>query len=67
MGRILARIISIDLTLALDSKSFGKDLIKNSVEQVRSEVLGLLTSFTHKANTEFVEDYSGSRWQNAVA
>lgn len=67
MGRALARIISIDLTLALNSKSFGSELIKNSVEQVRSEAVSILSNFTQGPEANFVEDYSGARWQSAVA
>ena len=46
---------------------FNKDLISNSIDQVRSEALAILSSFTEGLTVNVVEDYQDSRWQNAVA
>jgi len=67
LGRVLARVISIDFTLDLDKPGFSTDLVKSSVEHVRGEVLALVSSFTESLPVNFVEDYRDSRWQNAVA
>ena len=66
MGKVVARIISMEFTMKLEGLSFNKDMIKNSLETVRIEVNEHLSSVKENFKANFIEEYSESRWQNCL-
>ncbi len=65
LGQALGRMISMEFTLNLGDEGFNADLIQNAIENLRSEINELLTSFMAETRATFVEDYElSSSWLN---
>ena len=68
LGQILSRIISLQLTLKLGEKGFNQQLIKSTVETLRTDVKGMMGSFRTADDSEVVEDYGeSSSWLQAFS
>ena len=67
LGRILGRVISMELTIELGDRGFRSDLISNCLQVFRKEVDGRVTAYRDHEPTEVVEDYvEGSAWLDYV-
>jgi alkylation response protein AidB-like acyl-CoA dehydrogenase len=67
LGRILGRVITMEMTIEMGDRGFRSDLISNALNLFRTEVKGLVTSFRERTTTGVVEDYSdNSSWLDLV-
>jgi alkylation response protein AidB-like acyl-CoA dehydrogenase len=67
LGRILGRVISMELTIELGDRGFRSDLISNCLQVFRKEVDGRVTAYRDHEPTEVVENYvEGSAWLDYV-
>lgn len=65
MGKVLSRIVSMDLVLRMGENGFRTDLIDGAVSMLRHEISNLINTFSYKQNTNVVEDYEeNSIWFN---
>ena len=68
LGRVLGRIISMELVLNLGDLGFRRDLITNGVTVLRQEIACLLNAYTHGQTVLAVEAYEdNASWLNLVA
>ncbi len=67
LGRILGRVITMELTIELGDRGFRSDLISNCLQVFRKEVDGQVTAYRNHKLTDVVEDYAeGSAWLEYV-
>jgi len=67
LGRILGRVISMELTIELGDRGFRSDLISNSLQVFRKDVNSRVTTYRNPELTDVVEDYvEGSAWLDYV-
>ena len=67
LGKILGRVISLEMVLTLHHSGFRSDLINNCAENLRQEVESLITSFQNMSQPAWVEDYASSpHWSNNI-
>ena len=63
LGQMIARLISMNMTIELGIKGFNKEMIANSLVTLQHEVHAIATSYNMIKTADFIEDYqSGSRW-----
>ena len=63
LGKVMSRIVSMDMVLALGEKGFRQDLVDNAVVEIRHEIAGLLGSFNNTDTPQIVGDYKDrSSW-----
>lgn len=60
LGIALSRLISIEFTLRLGDKGFNKELINNTVESLKADVRGMISTFSHPNKVDVVEYYQES-------
>ena len=58
LGKVMSRIVSMDMVIALGEKGFSQYLVDNAVVEIRHEIAGLLGSFNNKDAPPIVDDYS---------
>lgn len=67
-GRVIGRIITMELVIDLGARGFRQDLVGNALEQFRTEVAGLFAVFRENARTKPVEDVvPGAGWLQQLA
>ena len=67
LGRIVSRIITMDLTLTLGERGFRKDLVESCLQVFREDVDQLLASYRSPDRPLPVVDYQdGSSWLRCV-
>ena len=67
LGRMLGRIISMELTIELGERGFRSDLVSNCLAEFKQDVLSLLSSYRSGEITQVVEDYvESSSWLSFV-
>lgn len=67
LGKILGRVISLEMVLSLHNTGFKSDLINNCAKHLRHEVETLITSFQNMGTPDLVEDYATSlHWSNGI-
>ena len=67
LGRILGRVVSMEMMIEMGDRGFRSDLISNALSVFQSEVSGLLSSFQAKSATDVVADYvEGGSWLDCV-
>lgn len=67
LGRILSRVISLELTLRLSDSGFNRKLIDNTVQTLQREVKQIATSFASTDTPDVVEDYEeSSSWLDTL-
>ena len=65
LGKILSRIVSMDLVLKMGENGFRKDLIDGAVSMLHQEISHLMDAFSFKQNAMIVVDYEDdSLWAN---
>lgn len=63
LGKVLGRIVSMEMTLKLGESGFNSDMISNSLKVVRAEIKSLLTSFSSNEEPSIIDDYQqDSSW-----
>ncbi|HET7839197.1 MAG TPA: acyl-CoA dehydrogenase family protein [Rectinemataceae bacterium] len=64
LGRIIARVVSVEFLLRLGSGGYDAGLIENAIEVLREKVGMIAAGFREGAAVPLVEDYAGARaWQ----
>ena len=67
LGRVLGRVITMEMIIEMGDRGFRSDLISNALNQFRTEVRGLVESFRERTDTSVVEQYvDGSSWLDYV-
>jgi alkylation response protein AidB-like acyl-CoA dehydrogenase len=67
MGRVISRIISMEMVMKLGEKGFREDLINNGIAMLRTEITSLMSHFKVTDNTQVVENYQqDSSWFSFV-
>jgi alkylation response protein AidB-like acyl-CoA dehydrogenase len=67
LGRILARVVSVELLLRLASSGFDAALVENAIETLRDKVRTIAAGFQAGTAVPLVEDYGlGPDWQSCV-
>jgi len=63
LGKIISRVVSANQVSDLGNKGFRSDLIQDSLESIKHEISGLVSSFNFQTSTSPKEDYkSNSSW-----
>jgi alkylation response protein AidB-like acyl-CoA dehydrogenase len=63
LGRVLSRIMTMEMTIELGERGYNADLVRNALEELRMEVRGMLETYRTGGLTAVVEDYrSGRDW-----
>ncbi|MFZ4520439.1 MAG: acyl-CoA dehydrogenase family protein [Bacteroidales bacterium] len=57
LGKVISRIVSMDMVILLASRGFRQDLIDNAIVEIRNEIAGLLGSFNMMVSPAVVDDY----------
>jgi alkylation response protein AidB-like acyl-CoA dehydrogenase len=67
LGRILGRVVTMEMVIELGDRGFRSDLISNGLQSFKSEVDGMLESYLSGSDAEVIEDYGeGSGWLDFV-
>ena len=67
LGRLISRIVSMELAIELGDRGFRGDLVSNCVDVLRQDVEQLVASYHSAQNAEPVEDYEeDSSWLSVV-
>jgi len=65
LGKVMSRIVSMDLVLKMGENGFRKDLIDGAVSMLHQEISHLMNAFSFKQNAMIVVDYEDdSLWAN---
>ncbi len=63
LGKVMSRIVSMELVIALSSRGFRQDLIDNALVELRHDISGLLGAFNSQFLPAIVDDYKDhSSW-----
>lgn len=63
LGQIIARLISMNMTIELGIKGFNKEMISSSITTLQHEINAIASSYNMIKTADFIEDYkTGSRW-----
>ena len=60
LGKVMSRIVAIDMVISLADKGFRQDLSDNAIVEIRHDIAGLLGSFNMMITPDIVEDYNES-------
>jgi len=67
LGRILGRVITMELVIELGDRGFRSDLISNCLQSFQKKVEGLLASYQRGESPSVIDDYvDGSAWLDFV-
>ncbi|MEI6062551.1 MAG: acyl-CoA dehydrogenase family protein [Bacteroidota bacterium] len=67
LGKVLSRIVSMEMVIDLGIKGFNPELISNSITMLKQELNHLMSSFSFSNNTLVLADYQDdSHWRNFV-
>ncbi|WP_319415138.1 acyl-CoA dehydrogenase [Marispirochaeta aestuarii] len=67
LGRILGRLISVQMVMTLVDRGFRQDLAENCLEIMKRRIQSLLGSFADSREIQLIEDYeAGSAWLGFV-
>ncbi|PSQ97073.1 MAG: acyl-CoA dehydrogenase [Bacteroidetes bacterium SW_9_63_38] len=67
LGRILGRIVTMELVIELGDRGFRSDLISNCLQVFKTNAEGLLAGYHETKQTSVIEDYvEGSAWIDFV-
>jgi alkylation response protein AidB-like acyl-CoA dehydrogenase len=67
LGKVLSRIVSMEMVIDLGLKGFNPDLIANSIQMMKQELNNLMASYSFTNTTLVLADYKeDSHWRNFV-
>lgn len=65
LGRVIARLVSMEYVLDMGALGYRKDLIENCVEVMKLDISALIGSFRFPNTVKVVKDYQpGSNWMD---
>lgn len=63
LGRVMSRVVSMDMVMKLGDAGFRNDLIEGAISLLRQEITTLISHFSFQQPTRVVEDYElDSNW-----
>lgn len=63
LGKIISRIVAIEMVIKLEESKFRQDLISNAISMLQSEISGLTGHFRQIENTNVIDNYNeNSSW-----
>jgi alkylation response protein AidB-like acyl-CoA dehydrogenase len=63
LGRLMSRIVSMDLVIKMGDTGFRKDLIDGAISMLQQEITNLICNFSFTQNTCIIKDYEeNSSW-----
>jgi hypothetical protein len=57
LGRVMSRVVSMDLVIKLGDAGFRNDLVDGAVSMLRQEITTLVSHFAYQQSTQVVVDY----------
>lgn len=67
LGKVLGRIVSMEMTLKLGESGFNSEMISNSLKVIRTEIKTLLASFSNNEEPSIIQEYQqDSSWLELV-
>ncbi len=67
LGKVLSRIVSMEMVIDLGLKGFNPELIANSINMMKQELNNLMTSYSFSNTTLVLADYrEDSHWRSFV-
>jgi acyl-CoA dehydrogenase len=67
LGKVLSRIVSMEMVIDLGLKGFNPELISNSINMLKQELNNLMSSFSYANSTLVLADYKDdSHWGSFV-
>jgi len=67
LGKVISRIVSMEMVIDLGIKGFNPELIASSITMMKQELNNLMTSFSYANATLVLADYKeDSSWRNFV-
>lgn len=67
LGKVLGRIVSMEMTLKLGESGFNSEMVSNSLKVIRTEIKTLLASFSNNEQPSIIADYQqDSSWLELV-
>jgi alkylation response protein AidB-like acyl-CoA dehydrogenase len=67
LGKIIGRIISLNLVLEMAERGFPKDLITGSIAMLQQEIARIMAAFSFKSEQQVVLDYEeNSSWMDLI-
>jgi hypothetical protein len=67
LGKVLSRIVSMEMVIDLGLKGFNPELIANSITMMKQELNNLMSSYSFSNTTLVLADYrDDSHWGNFV-
>jgi alkylation response protein AidB-like acyl-CoA dehydrogenase len=67
LGRVLSRIVTMEMVIDLGSKGFNPGLIANCISMMKQELNNLVSTYTFTNSTLVLTDYKdGSNWRDFV-
>jgi hypothetical protein len=67
LGRLMSRIVSMDLVIKMGDTGFRSDLIDGAISMLRQEITNLVSNYSYAQNTRVVENYDeNSSWLSFV-
>ena len=68
LGRMIGRIVSMDLVIELGDRGFRGDLVSNGLNVLKQDVESILSTYQHKGVAGVIEDYmDDSSWLSYVS
>ena len=62
LGRALSRIVTMEMTIELGERGYAADLVANALDEMRTEVRGILATVREGGLTSLVEDAAAPDW-----
>jgi len=67
LGRVLGRVVTMEMIIELGDRGFRSDLISNGLQVFQKKVEGLVTTYQRCESTSVIENYmEGSAWLDYV-
>ncbi len=67
LGRILGRLISVQMVMNLGDRGFRQDLVRNCLGIMKRHIQSLLGKFSDSQQIQLIDDYEeGSAWQRFI-
>ena len=62
LGRAIARIVTMEMTIEMGERGFEPELVRNMLEETRAEVRAILTTYREAGLTGVIEDAAPPDW-----
>ena len=67
LGKVLGRIISMEMVIEIGNRGFHEDMITNTLDMLRQELSSRLNSWSFNTKSLVTVDYTGqSHWRDFI-